>query len=143
MRGLAVLGSTICMTSFTACTAHQPMDQNTVGFLCAVDSTKMIRPNMSDEAVCALFKVQIDDVLKQKTIAVDDASHALPPNWLKIEVRFSMPGTASASLVQSTGGKDTVHPEIAVDVMDKAMEPKDVGMLASAVAKYLAETPQR
>ena len=143
MRNLAVLRSTIMMTSASACTAHQPMDQSTVGFLCAVDSTKMIKPNMDSEAVCALFKTKIDDVLKRKTVAIEDGPNALPADWIKVEVRFSMPGTTSATVVQSADGKETTHPEIAVDVMDKALEPSDIGTLASAVAKYLGENAIR
>ncbi len=143
MRGLAVLGSTILMANATACTAHEPAAQNHVGFLCAVDSTKMLKPDMSSEAVCALFKSKIDDALKQKTVVVQDEAGALPANWIKLEVRFSMPRTASATVVQSASGKETTHPEIAVDVMDKPMGPNDVGTLASTVAQYLADNSKR
>ena len=143
MRGLAVLGSTILMANATACTAHEPAAQNNVGFLCAVDSTKMLKPDMSSEAVCAVFESKIDDALKQKTTVVQDEAGALPASWIKLEVRFSMPGTASALVVQSAGGKEITHPEIAVDVMDKYTEPNDVGTLASAVARYLEEKTKR
>ena len=143
MRATAILGSTILMTSATACTAREPVAQNNVGFLCAVDSTKMLNPGMTSDQVCALFKAKIDDALQQKTMVVQDEAGALPASWIKLEVRFSMPGTASATVVQSASGKETTHPEIAVDVMDKYMEPNDVETLASAVAQYLAEKTKR
>ena len=127
------------MTSASACTAHTPIAQSDIGFLCSVDSTKMLTPKMSRDEVCSLFKAKIDEALNQKTLVSDDVSGALAADWIKLEVRFSMPGTATATLIQSTGGQETAHPEIAVDVMDKAMEPNDVGMLASAVGKYLSE----
>ncbi len=143
LRGVSTLGFIALMTSASACTAHDGVKQTGVGYLCAVDSTKMIAPIMSEDQVCALFKAKIDDALQQKTVTVDSASKVLPEKWMKLEVRFSMPATASATFVQSTNGKETVHPEIAVDVMDKAMGPKDVDMLASAAAKYLAENQKR
>jgi hypothetical protein len=143
MRGLAILGSTILMTNATACTAHEPIAQNNVGFLCAVDGTKMLKPDMSSDEVCSLFKAKIDDALKQKTMVVQDESGALPANWFKLEIRFSMPARASALVVQSADGQEITHPEIAVDVVDKYMAPSDVGTLASAVAQYLAEKTKR
>jgi hypothetical protein len=127
------------MTSASACTAHSPVAHSDVGFLCSVDSTKMLTPKMSSDEVCSLFKAKIDEALNQKTVVSNDVPGALPANWIKVDVRFSMPGTATATVIQSTGGQETAHPEIAVDVMDKAMEPNDVGMLASAVGKYLSE----
>ena len=131
------------MTSATACTAHGSVVQNDVGFLCAVHGTKLLEPVMTDQAVCEAFKTKIDAAMTRKTVAVNSVSEAVPADWIKIEVRFSKPGTASAMVVQRTGGKETAHPEIAVDVMDKAMGPNDVGTLAFAVAKFLAETPKR
>lgn len=130
------------MTGTSACTAQTNKAQNDVAFLCTVDGAKLLSPAMSSEDVCAVFKTKIDDALTRKTIVVNSVSEAVPADWIKIDVRFSKPGIASAMVVQSAGGKETAHPEIAVDVMDKFMGPNDVGTLASAVVKYLAETPK-
>lgn len=130
------------MTSASACTAHPNAAPNSIGFFCGVDSIKMLSPVMGEEEVCALFKAQIDDALKPNALVIGDESAALPANWLKLEVRFSMPGTASATITQSKSGKETVHPEIAVDVMDKAMGPSDVKILSTAVGQYLANKAQ-
>ena len=140
MRKLTALGATILMTSATACTAHGNVAQNDVGFLCSVQGAKLLNAAMNDEGICAVFKTKIDSALTRQTVTVNSVSEAVPADWIKIEVRFSKPGTASAILVQRTSGKETAHPEIAVDVMDKAMGPNDVDMLAAAVAKFLAET---
>jgi predicted hydrolase (HD superfamily) len=130
----------IAMTSASACTAQTNKAQNDVAFLCSVDGAKLLDPAMSSENVCALFKTKIDDALSRKTIAVNSVSDAVPADWIKLNVRFSQLGTASAMVVQRTEGNETAHPEIAVDVMDKAMGPNDVVTLASAVAKFLSET---
>ena len=131
------------MTSATACTAHGNVAQNDVGFLCSVEGAKLLNPAMNHEGICAVFKTEIDNALTRQTVTVNSVSEAVPADWIKIDVRFSKPGTASAMVVQRTDGKETVHPEIAVDVMDKAIGPNDVDTLASAVAKVLAETPKR
>ena len=131
------------MTTASACTAHGNVAQTELGFLCLVEGTKLLNPAMNDEGVCAAFKTKIDSALARQTVTVNSVSEGEPADWIKIEVRFSKPGTASAMAVQRTGGKQTVHPEIAVDVMDKAMGPIDVDTLAAAVAKVLAETPKR
>lgn len=131
------------MTSATACTAHGNVAQNDVGFLCSVQGAKLLNAAMNDEGICAVFKTKIDSALTRQTVMVNSVSEAVPADWIKIEVRFSKPGTASAMVVQRTSGKETAHPEIAVDVMDKFMGPDDVGTLASAVAKYLAESKKR
>jgi hypothetical protein len=143
LRQFSVLGTSMFMMTASACTAHPNAAPAGIGFVCGVDSTKMRLPVMGEEEVCALFKAKIDDALKQKTFVVGDESAVLPANWLKLEVRFSMPGTASATITQSKRGKETVHPEIAVDVMDKAMGPSDVNMLADAVGQYLADTAKQ
>lgn len=143
MRKLKALGAIILMTSATACTAHGNVAQNDVGFLCSVQGAKLLNAAMNDEGICAVFKTKIDSALTRQTVMVNSVSEAVPADWIKIEVRFSKPGTASAMVVQRTSGKETAHPEIAVDVMDKFMGPDDVGTLASAVAKYLAESKKR
>jgi hypothetical protein len=140
---LFAFGSVIVMTSASACTAHPSAAPAGIGFVCGVDNTKMISPVMGEKEVCAFFKAKTDDALKQKTVAMGDEVAALPANWLKLEVRFSMPGTASAIITQSKSGKKTIHPEIAVDVMDKAMGPSDVKTLAAAVGQYLADTAKQ
>ena len=140
MRKLTALGSIMLMTSASACTAHGNAAQNDVGLLCAVEGTSMLRPVMSDQAVCAVFKTKIDTALMRKTVVVRSVSKGEPADWIKIDVRFSKSGTASAIVVQSNGGKQTDHPEIAVDVMDKAMGASDVATLAAEVAKFIAQT---
>ena len=131
------------MISASACTAHGNAAQNDVALLCSVDGVKLLNPVMNDEGVCAVFKTKIDSALTRPTVTVNSVSEAAPADWIKIDVRFSKPGTASAMVVQRTSGKETAHPEIAVDVMDKAIEPSDVDTLASAVAKFLAESKKR
>ena len=142
MLKLTALGLMMLMTGASACTAHGNATQNDVGLLCTARGTNMLRPAISDQAVCAMFQTKIDAALTRKIIAVNSVSLVEPADWIKIDVRFLKPGTASATVVQRISGKETAHPEIAVDVMDKFMGPNDVGTLASAVAKYLAETPK-
>jgi hypothetical protein len=143
IQGLSALGSVIMMISASACTAHSNAAPSSIGFFCGVDSAKMLSPAMSNDEVCALFKTKIDEALKPSALVAGDESAALPANWLKLEVRFSTPGTASATVTKSKSGKETVHPEIAVDVMDKAMGPSDVNMLADAVGQYLADAAKK
>jgi hypothetical protein len=143
MRKFTALGSILLMTNASACTAHGNVAQTELGLLCSVEGTKLLNPAMNDEGVCAVFKTKIDSALARQTVTVNSLSEAVPADWIEIDVRFSKPGTASAKLVQYTSGKETAYPEIAVDVMDKAMGPNDVDTLASTVAKALAETPKR
>lgn len=143
MRKLTALGSTLLLTSVTACTAHGNVAENDAGLLCSVDGAKLLNPAMNDEGVCAVFQTKIDAALTRKTVVVNSVSEDEPADWIKIDVRFSKPGTATAMVVQRTAGKVIAHPEIAVDVMDKTMGPNDVDRLAATVAKVMAEAPKR
>ena len=128
------------MTSASACTAHGNVAQYDVGLACAVEGAGLLKPEMSNAAVCAEFQTKIEAALARKTIAVNSTAGAESVDWIKIDVRFSKPSTASAMVVQRTGGKQTDHPEIAVDVMDKAIGSSDVATLATEVAKFIAQT---
>ena len=138
MRRLTVLGTAALMTSASACTAHEVPTQNDVGFLCSVDGAKLLKPAMSDEVVCEAFKAKLDDVFAQKLIAIDSVLNAGNADWLKLNVRFSTPGSASVRIVQNANGKETTYPELGVDIMDRTMGPNDVGTLATEVTKLFA-----
>jgi hypothetical protein len=138
-----MLGATLFMTSASACTAHDDKMQREVAFMCSVDGAKFLSPAMSSEDICALFKTKIDDAMKEKTVISTSHSKAMPADWIKLDVQLLKRGTASAMVVQKTDGRETVHPEIAVDVIDKAMGPSDISKLASEVAKFLAETAKK
>lgn len=95
----------------------------------------MLRPAVSDGSVCMTFKQHVDKALPKATKAVDAVSGA---DWIKVDVRFSKPATASALVTRKAGGAEQVHPEIAVDVMDKPLGQSEVEMLAKEVAKLVS-----
>jgi hypothetical protein len=128
------------MTLSTACSAQSGAAQAEVGFLCSVRGAELLIPSLTDAAVCKMFKDRIDQTLTHPTQAVKTVVSSSAAEWIKLDIRFSKPGTAAAVLVRKEGGREVAHPEIAVDVMDKPMGQNEVKKLAAEVAKLVSES---
>ena len=133
------VGCVLLMTAASACSAHSGAIHDSADLLCTVEGVKLLSPAMNSDAVCEIFKAKIDEKLARKTVSVNSASEPDSANWIKLNIRFSHPGTASAMVVQNESGMQTIHPEIAVDVMDKAIGRTEVTMLAVEVARTVAK----
>jgi hypothetical protein len=117
--------------------------QTETEFLCSVKGAELLSPAMTDASVCSMFKNRIDQALANPARTLKTVSAASSADWIKLAIRFSKPGTASAALVRKNGGRETVHPEIAVDVMDKPLGQRDVKKLADEVAKLVVGAEKR
>ncbi|MBK8375068.1 MAG: hypothetical protein IPN50_08070 [Sphingomonadales bacterium] len=131
------------MTFSSACSGSIGVEEPPVEFQCAVMGSALLKPAMSDESVCAMFKAGIDDVVAHSTKAVKTVSNASDRDWIKIDIRIVGDRGASVTLAQKRGGEHVEFPEIAVDVMDKMMGKQELEMLAAQVAQLLSNKVEK
>lgn len=142
-RRLPAVVAIICMTASTACSAETATTTSEIGFSCSVVGNKLLSPSVTTSSVCATFKDRIDGALVKPTKTMKALSNAGAGDWIKLDVRFSQPGTATAIVVLNAGGRKIVHPEIAVDVMDRPLGQSEIEKLATEVVKLVAGLVER
>ena len=108
---------------------------DSIQFICTVKGAEKLAPDTINASVCGTVKQHVDKALPKVTKAVETASGE---DWIKVDVRFAKPATILAVVTRKSGGTEKVHPEIAVDVMDKSLSQSEVEMLAREVAKQIA-----
>lgn len=130
----------ISMSASAPTSAMSTVPSRGIALLCKVSGVNAIRPAMSEAAVCASFKQQIDRALAVQTQIVG----SLPVNsrgaWITVDLHFLKSGTATADVVSRLRSRTTVHPQIAVDVMDKSLGSGEVNQLAREVARRVSST---
>lgn len=120
---------------FTGCSMPINASSDSVEFVCSVEGSGLLKPAISDASICAAFKQKIDEGLPHASKAVDEASGS---NWIKLDIRFSKPGIATAMISRDQGnGAEPLDP-IAVSVMDKPLGQNEINMLAKEVAKQIS-----
>ncbi len=134
-RARNVAAAMVFMTVSSGCTAPISATSDSVEFVCTVDGAKLLLPGSTDASICATFKQHVDEALPQASKAVQSASGA---DWIKVDIRFSKPASASAVVTRKNGAGERVHPEITVDVMDKPLGENEVKRLAEEVAKLVS-----
>jgi hypothetical protein len=139
-RAFSAFGAACFMTLSTACSTQSGAVRTEVGFLCSVKGAELLIPSMTNTAVCKMFKDRIDQALAHPTQAVKTVVSSSAAEWIKLNIRFSKPGTAAAVLVRRDGAREFSHPEIAVEVMDKPLGQNEVIKLAAEVAKLVSES---
>lgn len=138
LRALSVPGALALMAAASACSA-QGLTANKVELLCTVDGAKLLPSGTDEAALCAEMQREIDTALAPRS-TVKSVARIGSADWIKVEVRLQhKPATASARIIQKTGSQEIVHPEIAVDVMDKALGRKEMKRLVTEVARSVAK----
>lgn len=139
IRGLPAIGAILLMTLSPACSVQAGSVPGGAQLLCSVNGSTVLSPSTSEAAVCDIFKKRIDQALAQPSRLVTTGSLASQERWLKLDIRLSKGRSAAAVLVQNEGGRVVAHPEIVVDVMDKPLGVNELELLATEVAKLIAE----
>lgn len=132
-----ISGAILLMATASACAQHAA--PGSVNLLCRVEGVKLLSPATTEDAVCGEIKREIDGALSRQTTIVKTLASAGKADWIKVDVRIAQPGTASATVVQSVGGREAAHPEIAVDVMDKSLGSKEINRLATEIARAVGK----
>ena len=130
----------ISMSDSAPISAMSTVPSQGIALLCKVSGVNAIRPAMSETAVCASFKQQIDRALAVQTQLVGSLSAKSRGKWITVDLHFHKSGTATADVVSRLRSKTLVHPQIAVDVMDKSLGSGEVGQLAREVARRVLST---
>jgi hypothetical protein len=127
------------MTLSSACSAPISATKKQAEFLCIVNGASHLPASMNSISVCDMFKDRIDLVLPKPTAVVKSLSSSVDSEWFKVDVRISKQNSAGAVLTRKSGALQTVHPEIVIDVMDKALGKQELARLADEVAKLVSE----
>lgn len=139
MQRLVRGGAIVLIAVSTACTAHSNNKQHEIGFSCTVSGAKIADPTMDNVAVCDLFQSKIDSALSHRTIRVDPQATAESAQSISIDIRYTKLGSIVASIEERNDSVSSRYPEISVDVSDKPIGRQDVNLLATEVARVIAE----
>jgi hypothetical protein len=130
----------ITMSASAPTSAMSSVPSQGIALMCKVSGVNAIRPATSEAAVCASFKQHIDRALAVQTQLVGSLPVKSRGEWITIDLHFLKSGTATADVVSRLRSKTTIHPQIAVDVMDKSLGSGEVGKLAREVARTISST---
>jgi hypothetical protein len=139
VRGWGI-GAIVLMAS-SACSTPGAV-AGPVDLSCTIEGAKLLSPAMTDDAICGEIKREIDAGLSRQTRSVKSVASTGSADWININLRFMQPGTASAAVTQRIGKREIAHPEIAVDIMDRPLGPKEVRRLAAEVARAIVKSTQ-
>jgi hypothetical protein len=137
-----VLAGFLVMQS-TACSATALKTNSDIELLCSVKGVEILGTGHSDSSICSVFRDKIGKNLPHPLKIVQSFSQPASIDRIKVEIRFSKAGSASALAVRQTDGVDRAYPEIVVDVMDKSLGQNEVDMLAAEVAKMISQPTAR
>ena len=130
----------ITMSASAPTSAMSTIPSPEIALLCKVSGVNAIRPATSEAAVCASFKQQIDRALAAQTQLVGSLPVNSRGEWITVDLHFLKSGTATVDVVSRLRSRTTVHPQIAVDVMDKSLGSGEVSKLAREVARRISST---
>jgi len=109
-----------------------------VRFACATSGETLIVPPASGTAVCERFRVSLARAARLALRA--DGLPATPHDagaWIRVTLKFTKAGVASARVERSNGGWVIVHPESNVAVSDRAIGLRAVDLLAQDAAHVI------
>jgi hypothetical protein len=114
------LGLGVTLMSCTSAAHQRSVD-------CSVDAGKAFAPEISSETICDRFKRGLGDEGRA----------------LRIELRFSQRGTASAKIAQWRDGKWQDLPLFEMAVMDRSFNISDIDRLASDVKQTITDVSDK
>jgi hypothetical protein len=98
---------------------------------CTVSGSLGALPGMDADAICARFESDLAAALGGTPV----------PQGLVIALTVHKRGSIDAQLSLGDDSKAARYPAIAVDVMDRALKPEDIGQLARTAAQVLTQQP--
>lgn len=116
--------------------ANAPL-RSAVEFHCALTGKAKGSPALTHAAICARFVRAIEPALKVRLIPVSTAPLPGKGRWITIQVRLDAPASVEAAFTSRLGRAVRKHPAIAIDVMDKKLELREIDLLAKDVAEVL------
>jgi hypothetical protein len=138
-RGLgAVVLPFAVMTISTGCSANIGTAEAETTFHCVASGAEQLKPAMDEAAICSLFQQSVDKMLARPVTPVKSLSAGASGDWIKIDIRLTNKRSVSAIVSQKNGASEVTHPEVAVDVMDKALSKRELEILAGEVAKLVS-----
>jgi hypothetical protein len=131
------LGGGAVGSSPVSAAASRPA-QPPVALVCHVAGPAKGRGELTDEAICARFTTMIQEALGQPIKRTARLPAGERGRWIRLEVRLLPRGRAEAAFTSKLHGKATNHPLLAVQVMDKTMDLREIDKLARLAGKTLA-----
>jgi hypothetical protein len=109
-----------------------------ITLVCSASGLAKHGAGLSEAALCSRFTAPVAAALKAKvnhgaTLPVDPKAR-----WIRIAVRLDPRGRAEALLTSKLHGEATNYPLLAVQVMDKPLQLREIDRLARHVAATLA-----
>lgn len=147
-RRAAACAAAVVLMANGGCSAHgrdsETAADTGITFACSAEAFKSAEAGLTESAICALFKAEIDRALGL-TMTEVSAGAAMPAtgDWIMVRLGATSPVTVSAAVSQRIAGVEASLPDMAVDVSDKPVGLSDIGMLAAQVATTIAEDVKR
>lgn len=109
-----------------------------VWFQCRIEGADQALGGLSREQVCARFAAALEPLAGGRLVTLE-ADQPLPRKgrWIALAIRRSPPSGLEARLTARLGNTIRQYPPIAVDVMDKALQLREIDILARQVALQL------
>lgn len=108
-----------------------------VEFHCKLTGKAQGSPTLTRAAICARFVGAIEPALKVRLVPVPAAPSPGKGRWISIQVHLGTPASVEAAFTSRLGRTVRKHPAIAVDVMDKSLDLREIDLLAKDVAEVL------
>jgi hypothetical protein len=128
----------LAMSVSTGCSANIGAVKGETAFYCQVSGAEQLTPAMTEAAICDLVQTSLAGVIANPMTPVKSLPAATSGDWVKVDIRLSKKRSASALVSQRVGAHEETYPEIAVDVMDKALSKRELEILAGEVAKLIS-----
>ncbi len=123
------------IVSLMALFAAQPAEAAPLRMHCTVSGEKLLVPAVAPSQVCERMRAALG---KATGLALRLNSTPLSPadqSWMRVTLRFTRSGIASARLETASHGRVTMHPDVNIGVSDRAMDLGVVDNLARELAK--------
>ncbi len=130
--GFLLAGGLMMAEAIPAAAATPPLS-----LVCVVAPGQVRKTAFSPAQICESFRVEIERTLGETARIVATSPKARHARWIRIDIGFPRRNAIEAALTSHYPGKTTIHPKIAVDVMDKSLGSREISSLARAVAAAL------
>lgn len=111
-----------------------------LSFICTVNGAGMLKPKIAPDAICSQVQRGIEAGLNTQLVAVSPPARVATRSarTLKVELSVRRPGIIAAIVTQQNRVMVKVHPEISIAVMDRAIDTRDIDMLAREIVKLIS-----
>lgn len=131
---LATGGVTVCGIEAEARAATLP-----IVLVCNAKVAVKGQSGLTEEAICARFAAPIAAALNHPVKLGSAVPAGTKSSWIRIAVRLHANGRAEAALTSKLHAEATNYPVLAVHVMDKPLQLREIDLLAKRVAEVLRD----